>query len=403
MNLNNGNCNYRIDDIEEVKNKIYTSQEIKEKILETNQLILKAKKPVCIGEDFLLKVNLNIGISKEIDYNNEIEKINKIINLDYRPDSIMDCSIIKTSTPIWKYLIENFDGAVGALPHYMVFDKKHGININELLNLIIDMGKNGISFITLHPTANLDLFHIAKNDRTIPITSRGGYVLLKDQLINKRANNIIAENFEELMKIFKKYNIVLSVGSAFRPATIHESLDECQLREIELQKYYINIAKKLGVKVMMEGVGHISLDRIEKYADLIRDHNAPLMPLGPMVSDEIIGFDHVNNALGALSLANTGVVGMINCVTREEHTGKIPDINSLIEGLKTSRVVAHCYNITKFSQYKEKTEIIGLKRAKNRTCVQTGGIFNYLNIDEMEINNCSRCSYECPLKGLKGE
>lgn len=403
MNNSNENYNYKIDNVKEVDNNIYTSLEIKDIISKTNQLVLKGKKPVCIGKDFLLKVNLNVGISYENDYNNEIKKIKKIIELDYRPDSIMDCSIIKIKNPIWKYLIENFDGAVGALPHYTIFNKNNGININELLDLITEMGKAGISFITLHPTANLELYQIAKNDRNIPMTSRGGYVLLKDQLINKRKNNVIAENFEGIMNIFKKYDIVLSVGSAFRPATIHESLDDCQLKEIELQKYYINIARKSGVRVMMEGIGHISLDKIGKYADLIRHHDAPLMPLGPMISDETIGFDHVNNALGALSLANTGVVGMINSVTREEHTGKIPNINSIIEGLKSSCVVAHSFNISKFSQYRKKTEISGLNRAKNKTCVQTGGIFNYMDIEETEINRCSRCSHECPLKDLKGE
>ena len=151
---------------------------------------------------------------------------------------------------------------------------------------------------------------------------------------------------------------------------------------------------------MMEGVGHIPLDKMEAYADIIRPYQTPLMPLGPMPSDEIIGFDHISNAIGGLSMAQTGVVGMINSVTREEHTGRVPSFDSILEGLKTARATAHCYNISKFPNYKKATEVIGVTRAQFETCVQRGGIFGFDNVDDQESKACTRCRRECPLKQI---
>ena len=336
-----------------------------------------------IGTTAMLKVNMNIGVSEINSYEIEIKKLTEISKLSYRPDSMMDHTIVPIKKPLWKSMIEQFDGAVGTLPHYLPFEEEKGINEQDLFDNILDMAKGGVTFMTLHPTADLEIYERAvKSNRIVPTTSRGGYVLLKDQAINHRKENLIAANFDKIMDIFHEYGMAVSIGTVFRPATIWEALDSFHREETVLQKKYIDIARKHHVPVMMEGIGHISLDMMDSYADLIRTYQTPLMPLGPMPSDEIIGFDHISNALGGLAIAQTGVVGMINSVTREEHTGKVPSYDSILEGLKTARVVAHCYNISKFPQYKKATEVIGVTRAQHQTCVKRGGIFGFNNLDD---------------------
>ena len=387
--------------MKEVHYGIYSSAQVEQLIEEKKVVFFKAKRPIILGNDCLLKVNMNIGVSDELNYDLELKKLADISKLPFRPDSMMDHTIVPLDKPLWKSMIETFDGAVGTLPHYLPYQDNSGINENDLFDNILDMARGGVSFMTLHPTAHLSLYNEAiEKGRVVPTTSRGGYVLLKDQAINARQENIISNNFEKIMKIFKEYGVGVSIGTVFRPATIYEALDDIHRKEIELQKYYIDIAKKHNVPVIMEGIGHISFDKIEEYAELIRGYNAPLMPLGPMPSDEIIGFDHISNALGALSIAQTGVVGMINSVTREEHTGKVPSFDSILEGLKTARATAHCYNISNFEQYKKCTEVIGLTRAKSESCVQKGGIFAFELLDESEASECTRCRRECPLKKI---
>ena len=380
---------------------IYSAQDIQLKIQSNDFFLLKAKRPVLVGKDAMLKVNLSVGVSDKSLRDIESKKIDSIVSLPFRPDLIMDLSIVRLEKPLWKEIVDKFDGAVGTIPYYALFDERIGLNEEELLDTITQMAQDGISFMTLHPTADLSLYKQATtSNRIIPMTSRGGYVLLKDQVINSRKNNLIAQNFERIMEIFKKHGVAVSIGTVFRPGTIWESLDEFHLQEIELQKHYIEIARSYGVSVMMEGVGHISLDKIDRYADAIRPLDTPLMPLGPIPSDEIIGFDHVSNAIGAIALAQTGVVGAINSVTREEHTGRVPSLESIIEGLKTAKTVAHCYNVGKFEQYKVKTEVIGITRAKTQSCVQRGGIFAFDDVETTADGICTRCKNECPLKRI---
>lgn len=390
-----------MNEIKEVYYGIYSIGELEEKIKRGEILLFKAKRPVAVGRECLLKVNMNIGVSDSSNYGIEIDKLNYISKLPYRPDSMMDHTIVPLDKPLWKSMLESFDGAVGTLPHYLVFDENKGINVDDFFDNLLDMAKGGVSFMTLHPTADIDIYNRAvQSKRIVPTTSRGGYVLLKDQAINERKQNIIADNFDKIMEIFKEYGMAVSIGTVFRPATIWEALDDFHREETKLQKKYIDIARSHGVPVMMEGIGHISFDKMKEYANLIRDYGAPLMPLGPMPSDEIIGFDHISNALGGITMAQTGVVGVINSVTREEHTGKVPSFDSILEGLKTAKATAHCYNISKFPNYKKKTEVIGVTRAQHETCVQRGGIFAFESVDDNESNSCTRCRRECPLKKI---
>lgn len=388
-------------DPKEVHYHVLSREALEDNARRGKAALLKGKRPVYVGVDGLLKVNTNIGVSEGAKYGLELEKLAKLSSLPFRPDSMMDHTIVPLEKPLWESMLEVFDGAVGTLPHYLPFDEEKGIDEAEFFENLLRMAEGGVSFMTLHPTADMGEYDRAlRLGRNVPTTSRGGYVLLKDQAINHRDENIIAANFGKIMDIFQRNGVAVSVGTVFRPATIHEALDDLHREETVRQKRYIDIAKEHGVQVIMEGIGHISLDALPEYADLIRGYDAPFMPLGPMLSDEIIGFDHVTNALGALASAQTGVVGMINSVTREEHTGRVPSLDSVIEGLMSARVAAHCYNISRFPGYREETEVVGITRARDATCVQRGGIFCFESLDESEAESCSRCRRECPLQRI---
>jgi phosphomethylpyrimidine synthase len=144
----------------------------------------------------------------------------------------------------------------------------------------------------------------------------------------------------------------------------------------------------------MEGVGHLPLSRIQEYCSYIESIKTPLMTLGPIPTDATIGFDHVSSAIGATVIAMYGNLGIINSMTREEHTGKIPSEDSIIEGLKSARVAAHSINLMRFERYRDIDDAIADNREMSRTCVVNGGIFNAtIPIKE----GCDRCRYMCPL------
>lgn len=387
----------------EISHKIMDNKEIHSRIQKSYNIVLNGKRrDVLIGRDFALKVNVNIGISDSNELSNEIKKLKCLCELSFSPDTIMDHTIVKFEKPFWKIILEEFDGPVGALPHYLSFNENKGIDEVFFLEQLEEMAESGISFMTLHPTSRLEFYKIAKKTRTIPTTSRGGGILLRDMFINQRKVNIIEKNYEMILNIFKKNDVAISIGSTFRPANIMEALDKVHIEETKLQKYFINTAQDSGVKVLMEGIGHGSLDKVSGYFKLIEPYNVPFMPLGPIPTDSAIGFDHVAAAIGSCWAGMSGVASIVNSVTREEHTGGVPTMESIIEGLKASKVAAHIVNLTKFDKLKEIDNMVATQRRIKRTCVISGGLFDESQFNSEPVGGCLRCNRECPLMKFKG-
>jgi len=388
-----------ICDLKEVKTGLLSQENIKVMLNSCSELacIYHSCNPVLLGSKALLKVNTIVGVSDDSQLDVELKKIRKIAQLAYAPDSMMDLSFASLKKPLWKYMVNELGIPVGTLPHYYVFNQETGIDKNALVEIIDEMGAYGVNFMTLHLTSILRLLETARSCRKIPTTARGGRITLKDALINKRENNIFIDNFDEILKLFLKYNITLSVGTTFRPARISEALDLVQMEEIRLQSEYIAYAKSKGINVIMEGVGHLPLSRIQEYCSYIKPIKTPLMTLGPIPTDATIGFDHVSSAIGATVIAMHGNLGIINSVTREEHTGEIPNEDSIIEGLKSARVAAHLINLTRFEKYRDIDDAIADNRELSKTCVVGGGIFN-VTIPVKE--GCDRCKHMCPLTAI---
>ncbi|PXY01117.1 hypothetical protein DF185_10730 [Marinifilum breve] len=381
----------------EIKTGIYTQKEFQEKIKNPYTTFLKGKgNNVCVGEGFLVKVATNIGVSEISNHQNEINKLDKLEQLPYSPDIIMDHTIVKLKKPFWKTIVNTFSGPVGTLPHYLSYDSEKGICETEFLERLHEMAEFGVSFVTLHPTANEKLLEIAKKTRVLPTTARGGGIILSDNKINQRNENIISKNFDSILEILKKHNMAISIGTTFRPSNIFEALDEVHIEETKLQSEFVSKARERGVDTMMEGVGHIRLSQIQEYGDIIKKIKVPFMPLGPIPTDASISFDHVASAIGASHLGMQGVAKVFHSVTREEHTGNVPNFESIIEGLKSARVAAHSVNISLFPEYAQIDKNVALTRSYNKTCVTNQGLFLENESDKFEPG-CMRCNNECPL------
>ena len=129
---------------------------------------------------------------------------------------------------------------------------------------------------------------------------------------------------------------------------------------------------------------------------MIRKIGVPFMPLGPIPTDASVGFDHVASAIGASQLGYLGIAKIFHSITREEHTGNVPSIDSIIEGLKSARTAAHIVNISLFPNYATLDKHVALTRAHNKTCVINQGLFAE-DTNESYSAGCNRCKHECPL------
>ena len=200
--------------------------------------------------------------------------------------------------------------------------------------------------------------------------------------------------FPEILDILRKYRVVLSVGSTFRPANIFDALDAVHKEEFERQGIFIEMAKKAGVSVIFEGVGHMTLDKIVEYAKMIRLYKIPFMPLGPIPTETSVGMDHISSVIGSTSMAQLGAAHIFNTITREEHTGGIPSIESIDEALRSVRIAGHIIDLSRFPKMSSTDKLISDQRAESVCCVATeislGGGLN--------ATGCLRCGYECPLR-----
>jgi len=387
-----------LDSIQEINEGLIAYEECNQLLSEGRAVLLKgSSRNIAAGGKFLVKVNTSIGLNNSQSLEGELNKIAQLSSVGYRPDTLMDLSKIRSETPLYKYAIDTFGGPVGTLPHYLCFDHKYGLNLELLMHEIETQAQAGVAFMTLHLTPRRNLYERAKAIRLTPTTSRGGGIILKDMYINNRDESLLSLYLNDILAIFKKYGIALSIGTTFRPATTVDALDEIQLEEIKLQNEYISIAKSIGVQVLMEGIGHAPLHKISEYTKLIKSvHDIPVMPLGPITTDAAVGEDHISSAIGAAFMGYIGGADIINSITREEHTGGVPTFDSILEGLRSARIAAHSVNITRYPKLDQFEQDTSETRARNYTCVVEGGLFQ----DSTRLRfsmGCSRCGELCPL------
>jgi phosphomethylpyrimidine synthase len=345
----------------------------------------KLKNHIGIGGSYPIRVNCNFGINNIKDEKSEKNKIESLYsNMFYRTDLAMDLSTIKLKKPLYEYISKKFNICVGTVPVYLSFDHNEGINKNRLLDVINEQAEKGVSFFTLHFSADLDLYQKAVKSRKIAITSRGGGLLISDQKIKGKNQNILIENIDEIIKVCKNKNIAISVGTAFRPASIFEARDEVHLAETHRQLKIVKYLKNNDINVIVENVGHITLDLLDQHIKMLKDFNSPIMPLGPVPTDIALGNDHIASSIGAAFLAYRGVTHIINSITPDEHSNTRISLKATKVGIEAAKITSHIINLTKSKKYWLADHEVYSMRSLNKSCLS----------DKV----CFRCADQCPLK-----
>jgi len=384
--------------IKEVKLGLVEHETLRRRLETGLNVLLRGKLwTMGVGEGLLAKINVPIGANHPDKYLTEVRKIEKLSSLAWGPDIIQDLSLARFEVPLYRRAIDMFGGPVGTLPTYLSFDPAKGtIEPSLLLETIEEQAECGVAFMSLHAAVNREIYGLAKRTRAVPITSRGGGIVVRDMLAKKEDEGIVSRYFSEILKILKKHNVALSLGCSFRSASVREWLDSVQQKELLLQEKYILAARKAGVKVMLEAGGsHAPLDKLVEFGELIKPYEIPVMPLGPVTTDSAIGADHIAAAIGASHLASLGAGHVFTIISPQEHTGEVPTLESILEGVKAMLVAAHSVNISNFPRYRQMTDdVISGKREK--TCIVDGGLFEHVSKDKAQ-EGCTRCDSCCPL------
>nr|MBU1328795.1 phosphomethylpyrimidine synthase ThiC [Candidatus Omnitrophota bacterium] len=310
-------------------------------------------KPCAVGEGLRVKVNANIGTSKNSsNINKELRKM--AVAIKYGADTVMDLSTGGDIKKIRKIILKNAVVPVGTVPIYeiaIMAAKKRGhisrIKAQDILEILETQASDGVDFFTVHCGITQSVIErLRKQKRLINIVSRGGSFLAEWMIVNKKENPFY-EYFDDILRIAKKYDVTLSLGDGLRPGSLVDATDRPQIQELIMLGELAAMARKNNVQVIIEGPGHVPLDQIETNVILEKRlcNNAPFYVLGPLVTDVAPGYDHITGAIGGALAAFYGA-DFLCYVTPSEHL-RIPDEEDVKNGVIASRIAGHAADIAR--------------------------------------------------------
>jgi phosphomethylpyrimidine synthase len=322
-----------------------------------------SSKPLGIGEGLRTKINANIGTSPDVcDLNLEVEKAK--VAIKYGADTIMDLSTEGDLDLIRNTIFKEVQAPFGTVPIYQAYTETvrknknpASMNIDDLFNIIERHMKDGVAFMTLHCGLTLDVInHIIDHPRLNGIVSRGGAFLAAWMLHNGKENPLYSD-YDYLLELASKYDVVLSLGDALRPGSLADASDYAQLQELMTISRLVKRAWNKGVQVIVEGPGHLPLDQIEANVKMekLLCKGAPFYLLGPIVTDIAAGYDHIAGAIGGAIAAMAGA-DYLCYVTPAEHLG-LPSIEDVRQGVIASKIAAHAADIVKLGKKAIKYDI----------------------------------------------
>ncbi|MBF0122526.1 MAG: phosphomethylpyrimidine synthase ThiC [Candidatus Omnitrophica bacterium] len=305
-------------------------------------------EPMAIGRNFLVKINANIGnsaMSSSIE--EELEKM--LWSIRWGADTVMDLSTGKNIHKTRERIIRNCPVPVGTVPIYQALEKVGGkvvdLTWEAYRDTLIEQCEQGVDYFTVHAGVLRRFIPVAKK-RMTGIVSRGGSILAKWMQIHKK-ENFLYTHFEEICEILKEYDVSFSLGDGLRPGSTHDANDKAQFGELEVLGKLTKIAWKHDVQVMIEGPGHVPLNKIKENMDLQLTlcHGAPFYTLGPLVVDVGAGYDHVTSAIGAAMIGWLGTA-MLCYVTPKEHLA-LPNRQDVKEGIIVHKIAALAADLAK--------------------------------------------------------
>lgn len=323
-----------------------------------NIVVVRNKKhsnirPAAVGKGLRTKINANIGTSKDrVDLSLELEKVR--VSAEAGADAVMDLSTGGDIRAIRKAIIGASPLIIGTVPIYqaaadVVASGKAVSDMTgeDLFRVIEENGEDGVDFITVHCGVNRrSVACIEAQGRILGIVSRGGSMLANWMACNDRENPLY-EEYDRLLEIVKRYDMVLSLGDGLRPGCLADATDRGQVQELVLLGELAKRAKAAGVQAMVEGPGHVPLRQIEANILLQKSlcDGAPFYVLGPLPTDIAPGYDHITSAIGG-AIAGAAGADFLCYVTPSEHL-RLPTLEDVREGIMASKLAAHVADIAK--------------------------------------------------------
>lgn len=305
-------------------------------------------EPMIIGRNFLVKINANIGnsaLGSSID--EEVAKMTWATR--WGADTIMDLSTGKHIHETREWIIRNSPVPIGTVPIYQALEKVNGVAEDLTWEIfrdtLIEQAEQGVDYFTIHAGVLLRYVPLTAK-RLTGIVSRGGSIMAQWCLAHHK-ESFLYTHFEDICEIMKQYDVAFSLGDGLRPGCLQDANDEAQFGELRTLGELTQVAWQHDVQVMIEGPGHVAMNRIKENMDLQLEmcSEAPFYTLGPLTTDIAPGYDHITSAIGAAMIGWFGTA-MLCYVTPKEHLG-LPNKKDVKDGIITYKIAAHAADLAK--------------------------------------------------------
>ena len=304
-------------------------------------------EPMAIGVAAKCKINSNIGNSSTAsNIDQELEKLHTSVH--YGADTVMDLSTGGDIHEIREAILRASPVPIGTVPIYEALarvTKVRDLTAEIMLEVIEEQAAQGVDYMTIH--AGVLRAHIPLTRKRITgIVSRGGAIMAQWSVENNQ-ENFLFTHFEDICRIFQKYDVSFSLGDGLRPGCLADASDEAQFAELKTLGELTRKAWEYNVQVMIEGPGHIPLDQIKLQVDKEKElcYEAPFYTLGPLVTDIAPGYDHITSAIGAAMIGWHGAA-MLCYVTPKEHLG-LPNKDDVRQGIIAYKIAAHAADVAR--------------------------------------------------------
>src|SRR5215467_410205 len=304
-------------------------------------------EPMAIGVESLCKINANIGnsaVTSNVD--EELKKLHTAVH--YGADTVMDLSTGGGIHEIREAILRHSPVPIGTVPIYEAVSRVkrvEDLTIDVMLEVIEEQAEQGVDYMTIHAGVLIEYLPLITK-RITGIVSRGGAILAQ-WMAHHHKQNFLYERFDDITKIMAKHDVSYSLGDGLRPGCIADASDEAQFAELKTLGELTKKAWERDVQVMIEGPGHVPLDKIKEQVDKEVEmcHGAPFYTLGPLVIDIAPGYDHITSAIGAAMIGWHGAA-MLCYVTPKEHLG-LPNDKDVKDGIIAYKIAAHAADVAR--------------------------------------------------------
>ena len=310
----------------------------------------KSLDPTGIGSMLRTKINVNLGVSKDVEnLDEELEKFNHAVKLG--GDAIMDLSTHGDTKIFRRKLTSECPAMIGTVPIYdsVIYHQKDlgQLTAEDFLEVIRAHGEDGVDFVTLHcGLTRRTVEQLKRFGRTTNIVSRGGSLVFAWMSMTGNENPFY-EYYDEILDICREYDMTISLGDGARPGCLADAGDLLQIEELVRLGELTQRAWDKDVQVMVEGPGHVPLNQVKANMEIQQSlcKGAPFYVLGPLVTDIAPGYDHITAAIGGAVAAMSGAA-FLCYVTPAEHLA-LPNADDVKEGIMASKIAAHAADIAK--------------------------------------------------------